>query len=182
MLETLIPAFLIGLAGSLHCIGMCGPIAMAMPLPGRSTGSQVLASLLYNLGRISTYAVFGLVFGLIGRSFTWFGWQQKMSIILGIAILFFLIIPRLFPGNSTHPLVQGLMFRLRNWLAKTLLKGTPASRFTTGMLNGLLPCGLVYLALTGAAITGESYKGMLFMVAFGTGTLPAMFTTVLMGN
>jgi sulfite exporter TauE/SafE len=180
--QVMIPAFLMGLAGSLHCVGMCGPIAMSLPLSGKDTAGKVSGALLYSLGRITTYSVFGVFFGLLGRSIAWFGWQQKISILLGIAILAFLVFPLLFPGKSLHPLISQAMSRVRSLLAKTIFRSTPTALFTTGLLNGLLPCGLVYMALTGAAITGDPIQGMLFMSLFGAGTLPAMFATSLFGQ
>ncbi|MCU0381852.1 MAG: sulfite exporter TauE/SafE family protein [Chitinophagaceae bacterium] len=180
--QVMIPAFLMGLAGSLHCVGMCGPIAMSLPLSGKGTAGKVTGSLLYSLGRITTYSVFGAVFGLVGRSIAWFGWQQKISILLGLAILAFLVFPVLFPGKSIHPLISQYMARVRTTLAKTIFRSTPSALFTTGLLNGLLPCGLVYMAVTGAAITGDPLPGAVFMAMFGLGTLPAMFATSLFGQ
>lgn len=180
--QVLIPAFLMGLAGSLHCVGMCGPIAMSLPISSKSTAGKITGSLLYNLGRITTYSIFGFAFGLAGRSVAWFGWQQRISILLGIAILAFLVFPLLFPGKSLHPLISQAMTRVRSLLAKTIFRSTPTALFTTGLLNGLLPCGLVYMALTGAAITGDPIQGMAFMALFGAGTLPAMFGTSLFGQ
>lgn len=171
-----------GLAGSLHCMGMCGPIAMALPLQEKNPWGKLLGSFLYNSGRITTYAGFGIIFGLIGRSFAWFGWQQKISISLGVIILLFLVIPKLFPNKSLHPKIQQIMAGIRQKLSFYLFKGNPASLFATGLLNGLLPCGLVYMALAGATITGEAFKGALFMLFFGLGTLPAMFFTAIFGS
>jgi sulfite exporter TauE/SafE len=180
--QVLISAFLMGLAGSLHCIGMCGPIALSLPTAGKTAAAKVTGALLYNFGRITTYAAFGLVFGWVGRSFAWFGWQQKISILLGAAILVFLLFPVFFPGKTLHPVISRAMAAVRNQLAKTIFRASPQALYTTGILNGLLPCGLVYMALTGAAITGDPVKGMSFMALFGAGTLPAMFATGFFGQ
>jgi sulfite exporter TauE/SafE len=181
--------FILGLVSSLHCIGMCGPIAMMIPgIPNsgfripdsnRNTQSSILyplsSILLYNTGRITTYAAYGLVFGLIGRSFAWFGWQQKISITLGVIILLALLIPKIISRqNLFSNYTNNMMLTLRGGLSKLLFKGTPASLFGLGLLNGLLPCGMVYLALAGAIATGDALNGSLFMVMFGLGTLPAM--------
>jgi sulfite exporter TauE/SafE len=182
MWQLFIPGFIMGLAGSLHCVGMCGPIAMALPLQEKTTWGKLLGSFLYNSGRVTTYAGFGLVFGFIGRSFAWFGWQQKISISLGIIILLFLVIPKLFPDKSLHPGIQKIMSGLRQKLSQYLFKGNPASLYATGLLNGLLPCGLVYMALAGATVAGEALKGSLFMMFFGLGTMPAMFFTAILGS
>jgi hypothetical protein len=180
--QFLIPAFLMGLAGSLHCVGMCGPIALSLPVQGRSTAGKLSGGLLYNLGRISTYGTLGLVMGTLGKSLQWFAWQQKISILLGLSILAFLVFPMIFPGKSLHPAFSALMSGIRGRLAKVLGNPHPAALFTTGLLNGLLPCGLVYMALTGAVITGGPMEGALFMMLFGAGTLPAMFATTLFGQ
>jgi sulfite exporter TauE/SafE len=182
MWQLFIPGFIMGLAGSLHCVGMCGPIAMALPLQEKTTIGKMLGSFLYNAGRITTYAGFGFVFGFIGRSFAWFGWQQKISICLGIIIILFLVIPKLFPDKSLHPIIQQVMAGVRQKLSLYLFKGNPASLYATGLLNGLLPCGLVYMALAGATVTGEAFSGTIFMIFFGLGTMPAMFFTAILGS
>lgn len=182
MLHLLIPALLMGLAGSLHCVGMCGPIAMALPLHGRSNIGKITGAIAYNMGRITTYALFGMVFGLLGRSFEWFGWQQRISIGLGLVILLFLLIPRVLPTLSMHPAIQKYMAGLRKAIATHLFKGDPSSMYATGLLNGLLPCGLVYMALAGAVVSGDLVKGMLFMAVFGLGTIPAMLSISLAGG
>jgi len=183
----MIVALILGLVSSLHCVGMCGPIAMSVPntrfnfQPATGGNSRKWAQLwniaLYNGGRITTYAVFGLVFGLIGRSFAWFGWQQKISITLGLLIIAALIVPRLMKKqNSFTRISNQAMGKLRTALGKLLFNGHPASVYSIGLLNGLLPCGMVYLALAGAVATGTAWNGSLFMASFGLGTLPAMAT------
>lgn len=171
-----------GLAGSLHCVGMCGPIAMALPLHGRSNIGKITGAIAYNMGRVTTYALFGMVFGLLGRSVEWFGWQQRISIGLGLVILLFLLIPRVLPKVSMHPPIQKYMAALRKAIATHLFKGDPSSMYATGLLNGLLPCGLVYMALAGAVVSGDLVKGMLFMAVFGLGTIPAMLSISLAGG
>ena len=171
-----------GAISSLHCVGMCGPIAMTLPLKENS-GSRITGALLYNVGRMTTYASFGLIFGLIGRSFAWFGWQQKISISLGAIILFSLILPKIF--NQQNALTRAnnrVMSNLRSKLGKLLFRGSPGSLYAIGMLNGLLPCGMVYLALAGAIATGDALSGALFMALFGAGTLPAMWTVSFFGG
>lgn len=180
-------AFILGLVSSLHCIGMCGPIAMMIPNSGlRITDSKSIrnsesairnlySSLLYNTGRITTYSAYGLVFGLIGRSFVWFGWQQKISITLGVIIILALVLPKIIKTQNFYStFINNAMVKLRAELSKLLFKGNPASLFGIGLLNGLLPCGMVYLALAGAVATGNALNGSLFMALFGLGTLPAM--------
>jgi len=179
-------AFILGLVSSLHCIGMCGPIAMMVPNPSgqvRSGGQVLYATLLYNAGRITTYAAYGLVFGLIGRSFAWFGWQQKISITLGVLIIVALVLPRLFNKNNPMLRWQNVFFRgLRNRMGELLFRGHPASLFGIGLLNGLLPCSMVYLAIAGAIASGTAIEGAAFMALFGMGTLPAMAALGIFGT
>jgi uncharacterized protein len=180
----MIVAFILGLVSSLHCVGMCGPIAISVPntrfniqpVGERADRQSPLWNiLLYNAGRITTYAMFGLVFGLIGRSFAWFGWQQKISVTLGVLIIAALIIPRLIKRqNNFTRLGNQAMTKVRTALGKLLFNGHPASVYSIGLLNGLLPCGMVYLALAGAVATGTAWNGSLFMALFGLGTVPAM--------
>lgn len=179
-------AFILGLVSSLHCVGMCGPIAMMVPNPSgaaRSKGQVLFATLLYNAGRITTYAAYGLAFGLIGRSFAWFGWQQKISITLGVLIILALVLPSVFSGNNPMLRWQNAFFQgLRERIGKLLFKGHPASLFGIGLLNGLLPCSMVYLALAGAMATGTAMQGAAFMALFGLGTLPAMAALGIFGT
>ena len=178
--------FILGLVSSLHCIGMCGPLAMMVPgTRTNQTGysySKWMNPLLYNLGRVTTYAVFGFIFGLIGRSFAWFGWQQIISITLGILILVMLVLPgRLKNRKSISDSITKTMNKIRGRMSKLLFDGHPASLFGFGLLNGLLPCGMVYLALAGAIATDGPASGTIFMAVFGLGTLPAMWAISFLG-
>ena len=180
--EIIIPALVLGAVSSLHCIGMCGPLAMALPLK-ESNAPRFTGALLYNLGRMTTYAAFGLIFGLIGRSFAWFGWQQKISITLGIIILISLILPRILDKqNFLAQWNNRVMTILRAKLGKLLFNGNPASLYAIGLLNGLLPCSMVYLAIAGSVATGNAISGALFMALFGAGTLPAMWSVSFFGG
>jgi sulfite exporter TauE/SafE len=140
-------------------------------------------ALLYNLGRVSTYSVFGLVFGLLGRSLAWFGWQQKISLALGLVILASLVIPSLFSRVRflSAPIEKG-MARVRTRMSSLLFNGKPGSLYAFGLLNGLLPCGMVYMALAGAIATGTVAGGAGFMALFGLGTLPAMWALAFFGS
>jgi uncharacterized protein len=165
-------ALILGLVSSLHCVGMCGPLAMmvpgAKPVDGKHNLRSLGLPLLYNLG---------LFFGLLGRGFAWFGWQQRISVTLGIIILISVLVPGLV--KHTHPVnqaVQQIMNRVRTGMSRLLFQGKPGSVYAFGLLNGLLPCGMVYMALAGAIATGEALKGAGFMFIFGLGTLPAMWS------
>ena len=89
-------AFLIGLFGSFHCIGMCGPIALALPVSQNNKVGLVLGRVLYNVGRAITYSAIGLVFGLLGQSLSLAGFQQSVSIVAGVLILLMVLLPTKF--------------------------------------------------------------------------------------
>ncbi len=174
MLAILIAGFILGLAGSLHCIGMCGPLSLALPTHRLSPVSKFSALFIYQLGRIITYSVLGLIFGLAGRGVYLAGFQQWFSITLGIFIL--LLATLYFIQGSMHLTYLG---RLYMWLTKLIAsilrqyKGL-AGFLLLGMANGLLPCGMVYIALAATLSVYKVYQSVGFMAMFGAGTLPAM--------
>lgn len=162
---SLFPALLLGFLGSFHCIGMCGPIALTLPVQHLSDYKKMAGILLYNAGRITTYMLIGSVFGWLGKQFYLGGLQQWLSISLGILLLLslFIRLPHL-------PRIKGVQRILGQLLAQRQF----STLYGIGIFNGMLPCGLVYLAVTGALATGGITSGMLFMAAFGAGTIPAM--------
>lgn len=172
----LLAAISLGFLGSFHCIGMCGPIALSIPVKRNSTFSLISGSLTYNLGRVLTYGSMGLLFGLLGKGVVLAGWQNILSIALGVLILLSLFIPNF----SVSPINKGGFMRLLEKIKSKIRQlfgiHTLRSLLFIGVLNGLLPCGLVYLGIAGAIATGDAFKGTLFMMAFGAGTLPAMLT------
>lgn len=178
-----ITPFLIGVVGSTHCIGMCGPIALALPL-GKSSGlKRVFGVLLYNLGRIATYALFGTIFGILGKSFYIAGVQRQLSVFLGVLILVGLFVPYvLTKKNKITAWWYKIFGGLYQEMSILLKNGSFISLFVIGFINGFLPCGLVYLALAGALAQTEIIDGMLFMLMFGLGTIPAMFAVAWMSR
>lgn len=176
-MSFLLVAISLGFLGSFHCIGMCGPIAIALPVHQKKLSNKIVSILAYNFGRILTYSLFGAVFGIIGQSFALFGFQQKLSIFLGVIILLSLILPQqLFNKSKNLSKVYLLFNSLKNKIASLFQKKGIKSLFSIGLLNGLLPCGLVYMGIAGAIATGTVLNGMLFMAFFGLGTLPFMFS------
>lgn len=176
-MESILIALSIGFLGSFHCIGMCGPIALALPVHHKARKEKIASILLHNFGRITTYSLLGAVFGMIGESFAFFGYQQKLSIALGVVVLLIVLTPRSLVSKSRflnrfYKIFNGVKSRLSQQFHKSGSK----SFFAIGLLNGLLPCGLVYMAIAGAIATGSIAKGALFMAAFGSATLPFMFT------
>lgn len=176
-------AFLLGLFGSLHCLGMCGPIALSLPVHRYGLLKKYAGILLYNLGRISSYAFIGLIFGSIGTSFVFFGFQQYMSIAFGVILLLYILfsktnIARRFSIARFDFLFASLKSKMRSLFQSKKW----SSLFAIGLLNGLLPCGMVYMSLAGALATGSSFQGMIFMVLFGLGTVPMMFAVAQVGD
>lgn len=172
-------AFILGLFGSLHCAGMCGPLALALPATDGRPVSFFVGRLAYNLGRIVTYGALGLVFGLIGKTLGLVGVQRWVSIALGVTLLIGLF-------TSRKLALWGPVTRLVNWLKEkmgVLLRRRSADALLVlGLLNGLLPCGLVYVACAGAIATGDLFNGAFYMLAFGLGTVPMMLAISLSGK
>lgn len=179
----LLAAFTIGLLGSLHCVGMCGPIALALPVPGKGIAGRLVAAVVYNLGRATTYALLGVALGGIGRAVSLAGFQQAFSIGLGIFILLLVLIPTIM-ARMVHPprFYTRVVNKLQVAMGNELRKHGIYSLFVIGLLNGLLPCGFVYIALAGAAATGNWYTGAAYMALFGLGTLPLMTGLILAKN
>jgi sulfite exporter TauE/SafE len=174
----------IGFLGSLHCIGMCGPLAVALPFS--NTGGKAAfygGRLLYNLGRIVTYSLLGLVVGFVGRFISLAGWQQTLSVAAGLAILLTLFLPTLIHRLSTSVarFTRISMF-IQRTMGSLLQHRLTSTLFLIGILNGLLPCGFVYVGLAGAATTGHPALAASFMAGFGAGTMPAMFGSSVAGK
>lgn len=169
----------LGLAGSLHCAGMCGPLALAVPAPGKGAATFLISRTLYNIGRIMTYSLLGVLFGVLGKTLFFAGIQRWFSIALGALLLI-----GLFSSTRlglSKP-VSNIVVRLRSAMSLFLRKRSVSSLFMLGMLNGLLPCGLVYVAAAAATINGSILGGVLFMAVFGLGTLPMMLSIGLSGR
>ncbi len=182
MNPMLATAFVLGAAGSAHCIGMCGPIALAVPSPGNGWRARLMSTLILNSGRVSTYALLGALFGAFGTGLRLAGLQQSVSIIAGAVLLLSVIVPGLLERWSPTGRLSLWIGRLRGALARNLKRTAPEALFFTGALNGLLPCGLVYAAAIGAAAMGTMQHGALFMMLFGLGTLPALIGLRMSGS
>ncbi|NOU58745.1 sulfite exporter TauE/SafE family protein [Marinifilum caeruleilacunae] len=178
-----ISALTLGLLGSFHCVGMCGPIALAIPLKTDSWLARIFGGVLYNLGRAITYAVMGAVFGLLGRGLVMSGFQQWVSIIMGAIMILSVITPSIYKNRfNADKGVFSFVGKLKMSLGKLFAQRSYGSLLMIGLLNGLLPCGLVYFAIAGAIATGSSASGSLFMFIFGLGTLPMLLAISLLGN
>ena len=171
-----------GAMGSLHCIGMCGPLALSLPVTRLTPSGKMFATLLYNLGRTTTYAILGALFGLLGLTFGLVGLQQSLSIAIGIIILIVLMWPKNKIVLKSNSKMQLFFSRVRNQLGKLLKNERYQSVYLIGVLNGLLPCGLLYIALAAGVATASVSKSVLFMIFFGLGTLPLMWAFSFFGS
>lgn len=183
MMTVITIAFTMGLIGSLHCVGMCGPLALALPVYHRSGFDRFKGVFLYNLGRITTYALAGIVFGWIGETVSFGGAQRWFSVTMGGLILVFVFLPSKLTGPSKLTSIFNSFFmRLQQQMGKLFSDQRKKTLYVIGLLNGLLPCGMVYLAAVSAVATGTPLKGTVFMAFFGVGTLPAMMGISFLGN
>jgi sulfite exporter TauE/SafE len=179
----LLSALVLGLMGSFHCAGMCGPIAIALPLHGNSIPQKIFGGTLYNLGRTLTYGVMGAIFGLLGQGVQMIGFQQKISVVMGAIMIISVIFPSLFRNQyNMEKSWFSLVGKLKKSIGRLFSVRSFSSLFFIGLLNGLLPCGLVYMAIAGAIGTGEVVLGSLYMIMFGLGTIPMMLSIAIAGN
>jgi sulfite exporter TauE/SafE len=176
-------AFVLGLLGSFHCVGMCGPIAFMLPLDRTNTFKKITQITIYHVGRLLAYAIIGLVFGLLGKSFYLFGFQQQLSIAIGILMILVVVIPQqtFNKYNFSKPIYK-MISKVKSGLGQALKKKTTDTFLTIGFLNGFLPCGLVYMAVFAAIASYNASNGSLYMVIFGLGTIPLMTTTIYFSN
>ena len=176
-------AFLLGLAGGFHCIGMCGPIAFILPIDKQSPVKMAFQTSLYHLGRLLTYSFIGLLFGLLGKGLYLAGIQQQLSIVIGVLMIAIFFIPfnKLLSFNMASP-ISKLVLQVKKKLGSYLNKKSSFSIFIIGVLNGFLPCGLVYMALIGSIAMASAYSGAFYMFLFGLGTIPLMTAAVYLGN
>ncbi len=177
-----ITGFLIGFLGSLHCVGMCGPLVIALS-PQKKGTLHVTSSLLFmQMGRLASYILLGLIVGWLGEKLMTMGLQRTVSITAGLLmmaypILFYSKYRRWFEIDSSN--ASKIFWR---WGGALLRHPNPLSQMALGFLNGLLPCSLVYLALTASLTVGTYFDGLLYMLAFGLGTIPAILGTGFVGS
>ena len=172
-------AFIFGLISSFHCIGMCGPIALMLPVDRNNPAKKTLQILTYHLGRLFAYGTIGFVFGLLGKGFYLAGIQQKMSIFIGLAMIIVILIPekKFAQYNFSKP-VYKIISNIKTSLGSQFKNKSFKSLFTIGLLNGFLPCGMVYVALFGAIAMQNPSLGFIYMILFGLGTIPMMSAIV----
>ena len=168
-------ALILGLLGSVHCLGMCGPIAFMLPVSQSHLGKKTAQIAIYHFGKLLAYTLIGLVFGAIGKSLYIFGWQQYLSVAIGSLMIILVVVPQnlIRRYNFSKPIFKTLS-RIKTALGTALKQNTMDTFLTIGFLNGFLPCGLVYMAVFAALNTGSISSGGLYMFVFGLGTIPLM--------
>jgi len=176
-------AFIFGLISSLHCIGMCGPIAMMLPVDRSNPAKKVIQIMLYHFGRLSAYASLGLIFGILGKGFFMAGFQQSISIIVGVSMIIIALVPekQFMKYNFSKPVYKAIS-KVKSSLGSQFKRKTPDALFTIGLLNGFLPCGLVYAALFGAIAMQNISLSITYMLLYGLGTIPMMSAVVYVSN
>jgi sulfite exporter TauE/SafE len=176
-------ALLFGLVSSLHCIGMCGPIAMMLPVDRNNPTKKAGQILLYHAGRLTSYATLGLLFGLLGKGLYLAGMQQRFSIVLGVLMILIAVIPEriLVKYNFSKPIYH-LIAGVKSSLGNQFKRKSADAFFTIGIFNGLLPCGLVYAALFGAIAMQNVTLSVTYMLLYGIGTIPLMSAVVYVSN
>ena len=176
-------ALLFGLISSLHCIGMCGPIAMMLPVSRNNPAKKVIQIMLYHAGRLTSYGTLGFLFGLLGKGLYLAGLQQRISIVVGVLMIAIAIIPeKIFAKYNFSRPIYKFISKVKSNLGNQFKRKSPDALFTIGLLNGLLPCGLVYAALFGAIAMQNVGLGIVYMVLYGLGTIPLMSAVVYVAN
>ncbi|MFN0173813.1 MAG: sulfite exporter TauE/SafE family protein [Saprospiraceae bacterium] len=177
------PALLLGLAGSLHCVGMCGPLLLALPLDAAGKWQVLRKMLVYHAGRILTYVALGVLFGLLGKGLAIAGLQKILSIGAGVFMLGMAFMAWRFEQLVTAlPGFGAFTQWVKSGIGNLMRKSPNGSTFSIGLLNGLLPCGMVYAALAGAIASTGGLEGGLFMAIFGLGTLPLLLMVSVLGR
>ncbi len=162
---------------------MCGPIAFVLPVDRSNTKKMIFQTFLYHSGRLLTYSLIGLLFGVLGRGLYLAGFQQKLSIAIGVLMILSMVIPTklLNKYSFTRPMYN-VIGKVKSKLGLYLKQKSNKAIFSIGFFNGFLPCGLVYMAVFGSVASGEIYLGGLYMLLFGLGTIPMMTGAIFLGS
>ncbi|MBI5323968.1 MAG: sulfite exporter TauE/SafE family protein [Ignavibacteriae bacterium] len=179
----IITGFVLGLITSLHCVGMCGPLALAVPRTESGKLNLLLDGFLFNFGRIITYSVMGVILGGVGLAVTIAGFQEIISIIIGSSILTIYLFTLIFKKKIFQlNLTSKFFIKLQSLFGKVFQKQTKGALLILGLLNGLLPCGAVYIALAQSIIAGGIAESTVFMASFGFGTMPLLLAVFVSRN
>jgi uncharacterized protein len=172
-------AFILGLISSIHCVGMCGPIALILPYQKDNRWQRVKETVTYNIGRVMTYTLLGLLFGYLGKGLALVGLQQSLSVLFGILFILIASLSIFYAKNKHLYLlpIQKVETTIRTYFNRFLKQKN--TFFVLGMLNGLLPCGIVWWAIAASILTFNPAYSAFYMFLFGIGTMPLMLVTVL---
>lgn len=175
-------AFIMGCFGSFHCVGMCGPLILSLPDKFSSRVEWFSHKLVYHLSRLVPYSILGFVSGSVGYAFNFFGYQQIISVTLGVLLFAFgaMQLLRTKPLFSTNFFSRVFQNVFKNSVSK--IQNPFWLQASIGFLNGWLPCGFVYMALAGATVMHNGIDGSLYMVSFGLGTFPALLALSFAGK
>lgn len=173
MFDVYFSGLILGLGASLHCLGMCGPLVMAVPMKSNSAYDRAWGITQYHIGKTTTYALLGLIVGVVGISLKTFQWMQILSVVSGVLIVLFA-----WGKFIKIPFGKTIVQRFTQFSGRALNKifksNIPFKPLFFGSINGLLPCGLVYIALINSILAGSPFQSMLAMVFFGLGTVPIL--------
>lgn len=176
-------ALIFGLISSFHCVGMCGPIAMMLPVDRNNEAKKITQIITYHIGKLTAYGILGLVFGLLGRSFYLAGMQQQLSIIVGVLMIVVALVPeKIFAKYNFSKPIYKVITKVKSNLGQQFKNKSYKSLFTIGLLNGFLPCGMVYVAIFGAIAMQSVSLGVLYMILFGIGTIPMLTAVIYVSN
>ncbi|WP_335976636.1 sulfite exporter TauE/SafE family protein [Gaetbulibacter jejuensis] len=176
-------AFILGLLGSFHCVGMCGPIALMLPVDRSNSVKKISQITTYHIGRLLAYSTIGLIFGLIGKNLYIFGLQQQLSICIGVLMIVVVLLPyKTFSKYNLSKPLHKVISKVKSELGSALKKKTADTFLTIGFLNGFLPCGLVYMAVFGSLVSSTITQGAMYMALFGLGTVPLMTSAIYLGK
>jgi sulfite exporter TauE/SafE len=170
--------FVLGLLGGTHCIGMCGGIVSALSIPSASAGPIWPRQLAYNLGRITTYAMLGVLAGAVGSASLVFNNYLPVQLTLYVLANCMMIGMGLYLMGLPQAFLPMEKLGQRLWrrvlpLSQPFMRGQSAAKaYPLGVLWGLLPCGLTYGVLSTALMSGSALRGGALMLSFGVGTLP----------
>jgi sulfite exporter TauE/SafE len=173
-------AMVLGFFGSFHCIGMCGPIALAVG--GKGGQNFLFNKIIYNLGRSLTYATLGLLVGSLGFSLSLAGIQQGVSVVMGLMVVLLSVSYKKADQVLSIAALSGVVNWIKNHLFRYIKSGSKRAFFFTGLVNGLLPCGMVYMALVVALGLQSPFFGAYYMFFFGLGTIPMLLGLMVSGS
>jgi len=183
MIQWVLAGFSFGLVGSVHCIGMCGPLALSLPGSQTDRVRFMVERLFYNVGRTVTYATLGGLVGAVGSGVSLAGAQHTLSVSVGFAMVGVALIPWVRKqAQRLEEVPSSFVRRVLSPVGTLYQRGGPVAMIAVGLLNGLLPCGFVYAALATAVTAGRIAASVAFMAAFGAGTMPAMFGVSMLGR